>query len=122
AARILDRLPERFTRQQFFEAIDAARRDEQTSGFLEQAADSLIAATQVDYQLHLGNPPFSRESEIVIFPFSDIERHGIEDLRLVQFTDEDGSRTYFGTFTAYNGVKVFPQLLEYRGGARSMSG
>jgi predicted GH43/DUF377 family glycosyl hydrolase len=117
AARILDRLPERFTRRQFFEAIDAARRDERTSGFLEQAADSLIAATQVNYQVHLPNPPFSRESEIVIFPFSDIERRGIEDLRLVQFTDEDGSQTYLGTFTAYNGVKVFPQLLEYRGGS-----
>ena len=32
-----------------------------------------------------------REAEIVIFPFSDIERHGIEDLRLVRFTDDDGS-------------------------------
>lgn len=116
AAWILDRLPERFARRQFFEAIDAARGDEQASGFLEQAADSLIAATQVNYQLHLPNPPFSRESEIVIFPFSDIERHGVEDLRLVQFTDEDGSRAYFGTFTAYNGVRVFPQLMEYRGG------
>ncbi len=117
AARILDRLPERFARRQFFEAIDAARREEQASGFREQAADSLIAATQVNYQLHLPNPPFSRESEIVIFPFSDIERHGIEDLRLVQFTDEEGARAYFGTFTAYNGVRVFPQLLEYRGGS-----
>jgi predicted GH43/DUF377 family glycosyl hydrolase len=52
----------------------------------------------------------------VIFPFSDIERHGIEDLRLVNFRDEDGSQRYYGTFTAYNGVRVFPQLLEYRGG------
>ena len=76
------------------------------------AADSLIAATQVNYQLHLGDPPFTREAEIVIFPFSDIERHGIEDLRLVRFSDDDGSRAYFGTFTAYNGIRVFPQLLE----------
>src|SRR5439155_12322836 len=55
--------------------------------------------------------------EIVILPFSDIERHGIEDLRLVRFTDDDGSRTYFGTFTAYNCIRVFLQLLEYRGGS-----
>ena len=52
----------------------------------------------------------------MIFPFSDIERHGIEDLRLVLFTDDDGARSYYGTFTAYNGVRVFPQLLEYSGG------
>ncbi len=72
------------------EAIDAARGDERASGFLEEAADSLIAATQANYRLELPDPPLSRESEIVIFPFSDIERHGIEDLRLVLFTDDDG--------------------------------
>ena len=26
------------------------------------------------------------------------------------------ARFYYGTFTAYNGVRVFPQLLEYAGG------
>ena len=114
---ILDRLGERFTRQDLFQQIEAARANQQTSGFLEQTADSLIVAAQVNYQLHLPNPPFSQESEIVVFPFSDIERHGIEDLRLVQFCDDDGSRVYYGTFTAYNGVRVFPQLLEYRGGS-----
>ena len=54
--------------------------------------------------------------EIVIFPFSDIERHGIEDLRLVRFTDDDGTHVYYGTFTAFDGGRVFPKLLEYRGG------
>jgi predicted GH43/DUF377 family glycosyl hydrolase len=117
SATILDRLGDRFTRRELFQAIDAARGDQQASGFLEQTADSLIVAAQVNYQLHLPNPPFSRESEIVVFPFSDIERHGIEDLRLVQFHDDDGSRVYYGTFTAYNGMRVFPQLLEYHGGS-----
>ena len=112
---ILDRLGDRFTRQELFQALDAVRENQQASGFREQTADSLIVAAQVNYQLHLRNPPFSRESEIVIFPFSDIERHGIEDLRLVQFNEDDGSRLYYGTFTAYNGVRVFPQLMEYRG-------
>ena len=116
AAGILDRLDQRFTRRQLFDAIAAVRMDQQALGSVEQMADSLVAATQVNYQLHLPNRPSTLESEIVIFPFSDIERHGIEDLRLVQFTDDDGSRTYYGTFTAYNGVRVFPQLLEYRGG------
>ena len=115
-SQVLDRLGPRFTRDELSRAIDRARGDEEASGFLEEAADSLIAATQANYRLDLPEPPLSRESEIVIFPFSDIERHGIEDLRLVLFTDDDGTRTYYGTFTAYNGVRVFPQLLEYRGG------
>jgi predicted GH43/DUF377 family glycosyl hydrolase len=116
AERILDRLGEQFSRVDLARAIDEARGDEGTSGSLEGAGDSLIAATQANYRLELPDPPLSRESEIIIFPFSDIERHGIEDLRLVLFTDEEGSRKYYGTFTAYNGVRVFPQLLEYPGG------
>src|SRR4029079_629872 len=53
-------------------------------------------------------------SEVVIFPFSDNERHGVEDMRLVRFTDDDGSSQYYGTYTAYNGFRIFPQLLNYR--------
>ena len=50
----------------------------------------------------------------MIFPFSDNERHGIEDMRLVRFTGDDGSSQYYGTYTAYNGSRIFPQLLSYR--------
>ena len=52
-------------------------------------------------------------SEVVIFPYSDNERRGIEDLRLVRFTGDDGSFHYYGTYTAYNGFQIFPHLLEY---------
>ena len=40
-------------------AIDEARGDERASGFLEEAADSLIAATQANYRLELPDPPLS---------------------------------------------------------------
>src|SRR5262249_3399791 len=46
AGRILDRLGPRFTRADLARAIDEARGDEGNSGFLEEAGDSLIAATQ----------------------------------------------------------------------------
>lgn len=112
---VLDRLGDRFTRQDLARAIDEARGAKHASGSLEQLADSLIIAAQANYQLHLTKFGLSREAEIVIFPFSDIERHGIEDLRLVLFTDDDGAQRYHGTFTAYNGIRVFPQLLTYEG-------
>jgi predicted GH43/DUF377 family glycosyl hydrolase len=114
--RILDRLDDVFTREQLSHAIESSRQDQQTSGFLEETADTLISLTRVNYELRVSGPTMFREFEIVVFPFSDIERHGIEDLRLVRFTDDDGSQTYYGTFTAYNGVRVFPQLLEFLGG------
>jgi predicted GH43/DUF377 family glycosyl hydrolase len=115
---ILDRLGERFSRTELGEAIDALRHDKATSGFLEESADTLISLSRVNYQLHLPHvPQVFRELEIVIFPFSDIERHGIEDLRLVRFIDDDATQVYYGTFTAYDGGRVYPKLLEYRGGS-----
>jgi len=51
-------------------------------------------------------------SERVLFPVSESERSGIEDARFVQFTDDDTSVTYYATYTAYNGFKILPQLIE----------
>jgi predicted GH43/DUF377 family glycosyl hydrolase len=51
-------------------------------------------------------------SERVLFPNSSAEANGIEDARFVQFTDEDGYRVYYATYTAYDGKVVLPQLLE----------
>ena len=53
-------------------------------------------------------------SEVVIFPQSENESRGIEDLRLVPFIEDDGSVTYFGTYSACNGYRVLPQLIETR--------
>ena len=112
---ILEPLPAVFTREQLSQAIEAVRQNQETSGFLEATADSLIALTRVNYQLRLEQLPINSQAEIVIFPFSDIERHGIEDLRMVRFTEDDGSHISYGTFTAFNGERIFPQLMEFRG-------
>jgi predicted GH43/DUF377 family glycosyl hydrolase len=50
-------------------------------------------------------------SEIVIFPTTASQRGGIEDLRLVQFSHEDGSTSYFGTYTAFSGQHIRQELL-----------
>jgi len=54
----------------------------------------------------------SSMSERVIFPFSPNESNGIEDARFVRFADEEGSVTYYATYTAYNGRVILPQLIE----------
>ena len=51
-------------------------------------------------------------SQRIIFPTSPSESNGIEDARFVLFTDDDGTRTYYATYTAYNGHTILPQLLE----------
>ncbi len=51
-------------------------------------------------------------SQKIIFPNSPTESNGIEDARFVRFTDDDGTITYYATYTAYNGQGILPQLLE----------
>lgn len=57
---------------------------------------------------------FSLDSSIcerVIFPISSAERRGIEDARFVRFEDND-KVSYFGTYTAYDGISTMPKLIE----------
>ena len=112
---ILEHLGDHFTRDQLSQAIDTERQRRESSGLMESTTDTMISLTRVNYQLHLSHAPVGSQAEIVIFPFSDIERHGIEDLRLVRFTEDDGTPVDYGTFTAFNGERVFPQLMEFRG-------
>lgn len=51
-------------------------------------------------------------SERIIFPVSPNESNGIEDARFVHFHDDDGSKMYYATYTAYNGRTILPQLIE----------
>jgi len=108
---ILLRLGPRFTRAELSNAIDQLRNEVGVSGELEESSDALLALTQANYQIQV--PQGADISEVVIFPFSDNERRGIEDLRLVRFTGDDGSVHYYGTYTAYDDFQIFPHLLEY---------
>nr|WP_174297822.1 glycoside hydrolase family 130 protein [Sphingomonas bacterium] len=45
-------------------------------------------------------------SETVIYPFLPSQGRGVEDVRLVEFTDGEGRATYRGTFTAFSGSDV----------------
>jgi predicted GH43/DUF377 family glycosyl hydrolase len=47
----------------------------------------------------------------VIFPITSHQRHGIEDLRMVRFTNDDGNVTYLGTYTAFSGGEIRQELL-----------
>lgn len=110
---ILAALDDPFTVDQLSHAIADYQARHDVSGSGEESNDTLMSLTQANYRLRL--PSAGDVASIVIFPFSYNERHGIEDLRLVHFSDE-GTNRYFGTFTAYNGARVFPQLLEYHFG------
>ena len=50
-------------------------------------------------------------SQCVLLPVQLSEKNGMEDLRLTEFSDGDKS-VYYGTYTAYNGRKCWPQMIE----------
>lgn len=57
---------------------------------------------------------FNHDSDIsarVLFPISDSESKVIEDARFVRFTEDDGSKKTYATYTAYNGHTILPKLL-----------
>jgi predicted GH43/DUF377 family glycosyl hydrolase len=65
---------------------------------------------QSNYEVHFD--PSIAISERIIFPVSSNESNGMEDARFVRFVEDDGSVIYYGTYTAYNGRAILPQLLE----------
>jgi predicted GH43/DUF377 family glycosyl hydrolase len=111
-AAVLGRLPDQFTMVDLEHAIAAARTAEPEKPFSEKNWDGILWLAQSNYELRLSKD--ADASEVVIFPYSSSESHGIEDLRMVRFVEDDGEVTYFGTYTATDGHRILPQIMETR--------
>ncbi len=107
---VMHRLPEQFTMGQLEHAIDSARSDDPALVQNGGTVEGMLWLAQENYQLQM--PDGAAISEIVIFPQSENESMGLEDLRLVAFEEDDGSTKYYGTYTAFNGSRILPQLME----------
>jgi predicted GH43/DUF377 family glycosyl hydrolase len=109
---VLDRLADSFTSPQLERAISATRAAVSEKLEIEEALQDIHWLARSNYQLELSKD--AEASEVVIFPQTSNESHGIEDLRMVRFVDDDGTITYYGTCTAFDGYRVLPQLIETR--------
>ncbi len=75
-----------------------------------EAAEEILSFSRSEYEIFYNEEiPLS---ERIIFPGSPAESNGVEDARFVGFTGEDGSISFYATYTAYNGKKIQSQLLE----------
>jgi predicted GH43/DUF377 family glycosyl hydrolase len=110
ASVVLGRLPQEFTFDQIEEAIARVKAESDDLPQLERTTASMIWLARANYQLALD--PSDDISDLILFPRSDNEARGIEDLRLVRFTEEDESTTYYGTYNAFDGQHVLPMLME----------
>ena len=110
-AHLLDQLPEEFTYNELKVRIEELRTEPVFSGARQnETFDIVYWLANSNYELNFR--PEHRISERVIFPVSENESRGIEDARFVQFFDDDGEFTYYATYTAYNGFRILPQLIE----------
>ncbi|MEG3181052.1 glycoside hydrolase family 130 protein [Sphingomonas sp. LT1P40] len=50
-------------------------------------------------------------SGTLLFPITKAQSNGLEDMRLVHFTHDDGSSEWIGTYTAYNGSVIQSEML-----------
>ncbi len=102
---IFEALPSDFTYLDYKAALEA-------KVFNEYDADThRLLFDFIDTNYNLVADTESPLSERVIFPSAKGESMGMEDVRFVEFTHEDGQKEFIGTYTAYDGHKITPQLI-----------
>jgi len=108
---VMATLGESFTRSDLNKSVGTVRAETlPASHELTRTLECIQWLADSNYELR-----FSEKlaiSERIIFPVSPNETNGIEDARFVRFVDDDGTVTYYATYTAYNGHDILPQLIE----------
>jgi len=107
--QVLSEVPDLFTLPQIAEVVTRHLFEAAPAGERDLALRTILSIAQSNY--HVDIDVKAPLSELVIFPLSTDESHGIEDVRLTRFVADDGKVTYYGTYTAYNGARVLPMLM-----------
>ncbi len=111
SAAVLEELPENFSLAELEEVVERFKRVRILPKTAQrEVLDTMLWVARSNYTVRF--PPDHGISERVIFPVSENESRGIEDARFVRFVDDDGDVTYYATYTAYNGFRILPQLIE----------
>jgi predicted GH43/DUF377 family glycosyl hydrolase len=109
AQYVMASLPETFGGEELDAAIASLSDQGLTRGSGTTALDQIEHIAACNYSME-----FSVESamdERVIIPTGPSESHGLEDVRFVRFTDADGTVEYRGPYTAFDGLRVVPQMM-----------
>ncbi len=95
----------------FREGIVTAERELSRHPQPPFATAALLAAAEprsgINYLRRHRDSPISGT---VIFPVTEAQSNGLEDLRLVEFTHDDGSREWLETYTAFGGHALHSEL------------
>jgi predicted GH43/DUF377 family glycosyl hydrolase len=108
---VLKGLGESFTLEDLRASVSQAVKQFQVRDLeIENVARKTLMLGQATFEVQFTSD--AGFSERVLFPVTLAQSHGIEDARFVLFQHDDGTRTYYATFTAYDGKEIQPQFLE----------
>lgn len=112
AAYVLDALGDNFTRADLERRLAMLQTHLSTRGRAQETIEEIQSIAERTYRIEF--PSQTAISERVLFPSMQAEMGGMEDARFVRFTDNDGSVTFYATYTAYSGTHISQQLIETR--------
>jgi predicted GH43/DUF377 family glycosyl hydrolase len=107
---VLDALGDRFTRADLDEQLDKLQTHRRTRGHAAETISLIRTIAERTYGIEFADD--SVLSERVLYPAMSAEAAGMEDARFVRFVDDDGSVTFYASYTAYSGSHISQQLLE----------
>ncbi|WP_441962310.1 glycoside hydrolase family 130 protein [Mycolicibacterium houstonense] len=106
---VLDALDDRFSRTDLDERLEQLQRHRSTRRHAPATMALIRSIADRAYGVEFSDDTVL--SERVLWPVSSAEAGGIEDARFVRFVDDDGSVTFYATYTAYSGSRISQQLL-----------
>lgn len=112
AAYVFDALGERFTKADLSRQLATLQTHLSTRVRGLETIAEIQAIAERTYGIEF--PSETNISERVLFPSMHAEAAGMEDARFVRFIDDDGSVTFYASYTAYSGSHISQQLLETR--------
>ncbi len=110
--RVMNKLGESFALEDLRAGLQAEqfRLPDGMSQEDQGAAQGIWMLARSNYEVRF--QPEQELSDRILFPATPSQRNGIEDARFVRFRNDDGTHTYYATFTAYDGRVVVPELVE----------
>ncbi len=109
-AAVLDPLGEEFNLDELNQQIELVNQRQALTPEVSRETRHLHWLAMSNYESTFSQD--TKISERTLFPTGPTESSGMEDARFVRFTHDDGSITYFATYTAYDGFQILPQLIE----------
>ena len=107
---VFDALGDRFTRSDLDEQLDKLQTHLSTRGHAAETISLIRTIAERTYGVEFADG--ITLSERVLWPAMGAEAAGVEDARFVRFVEDDGSVTFYASYTAYSGSHISQQLLK----------